>query len=62
MSRSRYKFGERAYPYFITCTIVGWQSVFTPTWLRSYSIPGDFSTTESECTCWDMWSWRITCI
>jgi putative transposase len=29
MSRSRYKFGERAYPYFITCKIVGWQSVFT---------------------------------
>ena len=29
MSRSRYKFGETAYPYFITCTIVGWQPVFT---------------------------------
>jgi len=29
MSRSRYKFGETAYPHFITCTIVGWQPVFT---------------------------------
>jgi putative transposase len=29
MSRSRYKFGETAYPYFITCTLVGWQPVFT---------------------------------
>jgi len=29
MSRSRYRFGETAFPYFTTCTIVGWQPVFT---------------------------------
>jgi putative transposase len=29
MSRSRYKFGEAHYPHFITCTIVGWQPLFT---------------------------------
>ncbi len=31
MSRSRYKFGESGYPHFVTCTIVGWQPVFTRT-------------------------------
>ena len=29
MSRSRYKFHEAEYPYFFTCTIVGWLPVFT---------------------------------
>jgi putative transposase len=29
MSQSRYKFGEAHYPHFITCTIVGWQPIFT---------------------------------
>ncbi|MCI0380513.1 MAG: hypothetical protein L0215_23245 [Gemmataceae bacterium] len=29
MSRSRYRFHEKHYPYFITCTIVGWLPVFT---------------------------------
>ena len=29
MSRTRYRFGEAAYPHFVTCTIVGWQPVFT---------------------------------
>jgi putative transposase len=29
MGRSRYKIGETANPYFITCTIVGWQPAFT---------------------------------
>ena len=36
MSRSRYKFGETAYPYFVTCTLVGWLPVsLAPTWLKS---------------------------
>jgi len=29
MSRSRYKFHEAVYPYFFTCTIVGWLPAFT---------------------------------
>jgi REP element-mobilizing transposase RayT len=29
MGRTRYRFGEAAYPYFVTCSIVGWQAVFT---------------------------------
>jgi putative transposase len=29
MARSRYKIGEDGYPYFMTCTIVGWLPVFT---------------------------------
>lgn len=29
MARSRYKIGEAGYPYFCTCTIVGWQPAFT---------------------------------
>jgi putative transposase len=29
MGRSRYKFGEAAYPHFLTCTVVGWLPVFT---------------------------------
>jgi putative transposase len=29
MTRSRYCFGENEYPYFLTCTIVGWLPVFT---------------------------------
>jgi len=29
MSRSRYRFGENEYAYFLTCTIVGWLPVFT---------------------------------
>jgi REP element-mobilizing transposase RayT len=29
MGRSRYKFGESAYPHFLTCTVVGWLPVFT---------------------------------
>jgi len=29
MSRSRYRFGETEYAYFLTCTIVGWLPVFT---------------------------------
>jgi putative transposase len=29
MSRSRYKFYESQYPYFVTCTVVGWLPVFT---------------------------------
>ncbi len=29
MSRSRYKIFETEYPYFLTCTIVGWLPVFT---------------------------------
>jgi len=29
MSRSRYKFREAVYPYFFTCTIVGWLPAFT---------------------------------
>ena len=29
MSRSRYKIGENGYPYFLTCTVVGWLPVFT---------------------------------
>jgi putative transposase len=28
MGRDRYKFGESAYPHFLTCTIVGWLPVF----------------------------------
>jgi REP element-mobilizing transposase RayT len=29
MSRSRYRIFETEYPYFMTCTIVGWAPVFT---------------------------------
>ena len=29
MTRSRYRFGENEYPYFLTCTIVGWLPIFT---------------------------------
>jgi REP element-mobilizing transposase RayT len=29
MTRSRDRFGENEYPYFLTCTIVGWLPVFT---------------------------------
>lgn len=29
MTRSRYRFGENQYAYFLTCTIVGWLPVFT---------------------------------
>ena len=29
MSRSRYKIFETAYPYFMTCSIVEWQPIFT---------------------------------
>jgi hypothetical protein len=28
MTRSRYRFHEQHYPYFVTCTIVGWLPVF----------------------------------
>jgi REP element-mobilizing transposase RayT len=29
MTRSRYRIFEREYPYFMTCTVVGWLPVFT---------------------------------
>ncbi len=29
MTRTRYRIFEDDYPYFMTCTIVGWQAVFT---------------------------------
>src|SRR6516225_3001569 len=29
MSRTRYRIFETEYPYFLTCTIVGWLPVFT---------------------------------
>jgi hypothetical protein len=29
MTRSRYRIFETEYPYFLTCTIVGWLPVFT---------------------------------
>jgi putative transposase len=29
MTRTRYRIFDNAYPYFMTCTIVGWQAVFT---------------------------------
>jgi hypothetical protein len=29
MTRTRYRIGETDYPYFMTCTIVGWLAVFT---------------------------------
>jgi putative transposase len=29
MTRSRYRFHEEHYPYFVTCTIVGWLPVFS---------------------------------
>ena len=29
MTRTRYRVYETEYPYFMTCTIVGWVSVFT---------------------------------
>ena len=29
MTRSRYRIFETEYPYFMTCTIVGWLPVFT---------------------------------
>jgi len=29
MSRSRYRIFETEYPYFLTCTVVGWLPVFT---------------------------------
>jgi len=29
MSRTRYRIGDNQYPHFVTCTVVGWQPVFT---------------------------------
>jgi REP element-mobilizing transposase RayT len=29
MGRSRYRIVENAYPYFMTCTVVGWLPIFT---------------------------------
>jgi hypothetical protein len=29
MTRTRYRIFETEYPYFMTCTIVGWLPVFT---------------------------------
>jgi REP-associated tyrosine transposase len=29
MSRTRYRIFETEYPYFLTCTVVGWMAVFT---------------------------------
>jgi putative transposase len=29
VTRTRYRIFDDAYPYFLTCTIVGWQAVFT---------------------------------
>ena len=29
MGRSRFRFGESAFPHFLTCTVVGWLPVFT---------------------------------
>jgi REP element-mobilizing transposase RayT len=29
MTRTRYRIYEDIYPYFMTCTIIGWQAVFT---------------------------------
>jgi putative transposase len=29
MTRTRYRIYEDIYPYFMTCTIVGWQAIFT---------------------------------
>ena len=29
MARTRYQFGEAEYPYFMTCTVVGWLPVFS---------------------------------
>jgi REP element-mobilizing transposase RayT len=29
MTRSRYRFGENEYAYFLTCTVVGWLPIFT---------------------------------
>ena len=29
MPRSKYRIHETEYPYFMTCTVVGWQPVFT---------------------------------
>lgn len=29
MARTRYRFGDAAYPHFVTCAVVGWLPVFT---------------------------------
>jgi putative transposase len=29
MTRTRHRFYDNEYPYFMTCTVVGWQAVFT---------------------------------
>lgn len=29
MGRTRYRFGDSAYPHFVTCSVVGWLPVFT---------------------------------
>jgi putative transposase len=29
MTRARYRFYDNDYPYFMTCTLVGWLAVFT---------------------------------
>ena len=29
MTRTRYRIRETEYPYFLTCTVVGWLPVFT---------------------------------
>ena len=42
MTRSRYRFFETEYPYFLTNTIVGWLPIFTRLKRStSFMIPGD---------------------
>jgi hypothetical protein len=50
MTRSRYRFFETEYPYFLTSTIVGWLPVFTrPEAVNIISIPGDTVSDSAAC-------------
>jgi REP element-mobilizing transposase RayT len=47
MSRSKYKFYNMGYPYFLTCTIVGWVPIFTNPDIIKITIDA-LSTCQSE--------------
>jgi putative transposase len=49
MTRSRYRFYEDEYPYFLTCTIVGWLAVFTrPEAVQIVFASWDFLSKEKQ--------------
>jgi len=50
MGRSRYQFGEAAFPHFLTCTVVGWLPPCSPgpRLFKSCWIPGSFSDAATK--------------